>query len=292
MMRKSIVSPGRKVLILAPPSLLENWGAEVCSCSNACVRSSAASGSGSCTIPVCSPRAGTQRAVAGPFRPTRFILTPIGAQVVPTWRWAEADPSDCDAVQPEAASRCARLGGRLRSHPHLLVQLCDTRRGVRISSRLRRFVQGRVGGQGTCTLLLPARGRTSHLHTHGWAGHQAFKALARARIALMICDEAQTLKNAGTKTYRVLDQLKCERRLVLSGTPLQNNLSEVRAYYVCTSCVFDSDVPSRTCYVHFHAFHIDVQLRCMHSTALVSSAADACCACRHAMVRCITSLRS
>lgn len=45
---------------------------------------------------------------------------------------------------------------------------------------------------------------------------------------LLICDEAHRLKNAATATNQALNQLACKRRVLLSGTPLQNNLEEVR----------------------------------------------------------------
>ena len=46
---------------------------------------------------------------------------------------------------------------------------------------------------------------------------------------LMICDEAHRLKNSKTSTYSALDEQACMRRILLSGTPLQNNLDEFYA---------------------------------------------------------------
>ena len=43
---------------------------------------------------------------------------------------------------------------------------------------------------------------------------------------LLICDEAHRLKNDATLTNRALDALPCKRRVLLSGTPLQNDLAE------------------------------------------------------------------
>jgi superfamily II DNA or RNA helicase len=45
-------------------------------------------------------------------------------------------------------------------------------------------------------------------------------------VDLIICDEAHRLKNNKTGTYVALDALECKRRVLLSGTPLQNNLDE------------------------------------------------------------------
>jgi len=43
---------------------------------------------------------------------------------------------------------------------------------------------------------------------------------------LLICDEAHRLKNDQTQTSIALDKLKTKRRILLSGTPMQNDLEE------------------------------------------------------------------
>jgi superfamily II DNA or RNA helicase len=43
----------------------------------------------------------------------------------------------------------------------------------------------------------------------------------------LILDEAQTIKNARTKTTQVIQQLRGDHRLCLSGTPLENHLGEL-----------------------------------------------------------------
>nr|XP_029151195.1 DNA repair and recombination protein RAD54 isoform X3 [Arachis hypogaea] len=43
---------------------------------------------------------------------------------------------------------------------------------------------------------------------------------------LLICDEAHRLKNDQTITNRALAALPCKRRILFSGTPLQNDLEE------------------------------------------------------------------
>ena len=45
--------------------------------------------------------------------------------------------------------------------------------------------------------------------------------LGRATVGLMVCDEGHVLKNVATKLYQRLFSLRCERRLVLTGTPLE-----------------------------------------------------------------------
>ncbi|XP_059653740.1 protein CHROMATIN REMODELING 25 [Cornus florida] len=46
---------------------------------------------------------------------------------------------------------------------------------------------------------------------------------------LLICDEAHRLKNDQTSTNKTLAALSCKRRILLSGTPMQNDLEEFYA---------------------------------------------------------------
>ena len=41
---------------------------------------------------------------------------------------------------------------------------------------------------------------------------------------LIVCDEAHRLKNSEIKTSASLSRLDCERKVLLSGTPVQNDL--------------------------------------------------------------------
>lgn len=52
--------------------------------------------------------------------------------------------------------------------------------------------------------------------------------LVNANIDLLVCDEAHRLKNATstTKGAQALGALKCRRRVLLTGTPIQNDLNE------------------------------------------------------------------
>ncbi|GAA6032918.1 hypothetical protein JCM8097_000048 [Rhodosporidiobolus ruineniae] len=49
---------------------------------------------------------------------------------------------------------------------------------------------------------------------------------AQPPIGLIICDEGHRLKSAGAKVTKSLQTLSCMRRVILSGTPIQNNLGE------------------------------------------------------------------
>ncbi|KDO30107.1 hypothetical protein SPRG_05299 [Saprolegnia parasitica CBS 223.65] len=46
---------------------------------------------------------------------------------------------------------------------------------------------------------------------------------------LLICDEAHRLKNANSQINQALNALPCKRRILLSGTPMQNDLEEFYA---------------------------------------------------------------
>lgn len=50
--------------------------------------------------------------------------------------------------------------------------------------------------------------------------------LAGTEVGLMLADEGHRLKNGDSLTFTALNELKCERRVILSGTPIQNDLSE------------------------------------------------------------------
>ncbi|RKP00353.1 hypothetical protein CXG81DRAFT_13342 [Caulochytrium protostelioides] len=50
--------------------------------------------------------------------------------------------------------------------------------------------------------------------------------LRKTEIGLLLCDEGHRLKNADSLTYQALDSLKAHRRVILSGTPIQNDLTE------------------------------------------------------------------
>ncbi|RDB21268.1 DNA repair protein rhp54 [Hypsizygus marmoreus] len=50
--------------------------------------------------------------------------------------------------------------------------------------------------------------------------------LAGCSIGLLLCDEGHRLKNSESLTYTALNSLDVKRRVILTGTPIQNDLSE------------------------------------------------------------------
>jgi DNA repair and recombination RAD54-like protein len=50
--------------------------------------------------------------------------------------------------------------------------------------------------------------------------------LKNIKIGLMLCDEGHRLKNGDSQTFTALNNLNVSRRVILSGTPIQNDLTE------------------------------------------------------------------
>lgn len=60
--------------------------------------------------------------------------------------------------------------------------------------------------------------------------HPEFKTFTRCLLNpgpdIVVCDEGHQFKNPETQSFQVLNMMRTSRRLVLTGTPLQNNLNE------------------------------------------------------------------
>jgi DNA repair and recombination RAD54-like protein len=50
--------------------------------------------------------------------------------------------------------------------------------------------------------------------------------LGKSPVGLLLCDEGHRLKNSESQTYEALDAIQVKRRVILSGTPIQNDLTE------------------------------------------------------------------
>lgn len=62
----------------------------------------------------------------------------------------------------------------------------------------------------------------------------AISALIDPGADLVICDEAHLLKNAKTVISSAFNQIRTQRRILLTGTPIQNRLEE---FYHMVKCV-------------------------------------------------------
>jgi DNA repair and recombination RAD54-like protein len=108
-------------------------------------------------------------------------------------------------------SECTKwLNGRVRTMP-----LCESSREDVILT-INQFLSPRNPAQ-----ILIVSYETFRLHA------ERFK--APDSCDLLICDEAHRLKNDQTLTNKALDSLACRRRVLLSGTPMQNQLQEFYA---------------------------------------------------------------
>ncbi|XP_056130294.1 DNA repair and recombination protein RAD54-like [Lampris incognitus] len=50
--------------------------------------------------------------------------------------------------------------------------------------------------------------------------------LHKGKVGLILCDEGHRLKNADNQTYQALNSMSAQRRVLISGTPIQNDLLE------------------------------------------------------------------
>jgi SNF2 family DNA or RNA helicase len=54
-----------------------------------------------------------------------------------------------------------------------------------------------------------------------------YEMLKEHEFFYLILDESQNIKNSGSKTYQTITKLKAKHRLVLTGTPIENSLSDL-----------------------------------------------------------------
>ena len=70
---------------------------------------------------------------------------------------------------------------------------------------------------------------------------------------LLICDEGHRLKNIRNKTFNALNNISCLRRIILTGTPVQNNLKEL---FACIS------------FVNPQRFHSQKRFQCVYANPI------------------------
>nr|CAD7409896.1 unnamed protein product [Timema poppensis] len=101
------------------------------------------------------------------------------------------------------------LGGRVNS------LAIDNGTKDQIDTNLRSFMQTYSRRPANPILIISYE--TFRLHAH---------VLHQGEVGLVLCDEGHRLKNCENQTYQALMGLKAKRRVLLSGTPIQNDLLE------------------------------------------------------------------
>src|SRR5690606_7331135 len=74
--------------------------------------------------------------------------------------------------------------------------------------------------------LLDAEQYDVVLTTYGLS-HLDFEELSSVRWGTIVLDEAQNIKNAATKQSRAIRKLRGEHHIALTGTPMENRLTEL-----------------------------------------------------------------
>lgn len=67
-----------------------------------------------------------------------------------------------------------------------------------------------------------------------YEGFYRFIDILDRKCDLIVFDEGHRLKNKNSKVYKKILNFSCRKRVLLTGTPLQNNLEEL---YTCISVV-------------------------------------------------------
>ncbi|KAG0415724.1 hypothetical protein HPB47_007073 [Ixodes persulcatus] len=108
-------------------------------------------------------------------------------------------------------------------HNELSKWLGDRVRSVAIESGSKTEIDAHIRGfmaafgRRVCTPVLILSYETFRLHA---------SALQSGEVGCVICDEGHRLKNCENQTYHALNGLRTKRRILLSGTPIQNDLLE------------------------------------------------------------------
>lgn len=67
------------------------------------------------------------------------------------------------------------------------------------------------------------------MHSYPFPREDFDQADTQLILGLVVCDEGHRLKNSQIKTSIALTEIATPRRLILSGTPIQNDLDEFYA---------------------------------------------------------------
>ncbi|TDB83401.1 DEAD/DEAH box helicase [Actinomadura sp. KC216] len=100
------------------------------------------------------------------------------------------------------------------------------REAARFTPKLRVYVHHGTGRQRGADLVEAVAGADLVLTTYGTATRDA-ETLARIEWGRVVCDEAQALKNSGTRQARAVRSIPARNRIALTGTPVENHLTEL-----------------------------------------------------------------
>lgn len=101
-----------------------------------------------------------------------------------------------------------------------------------------------------------------HWHSDGGVlicGYELFRIFAKNRLKklsdadVLVCDEGHLLKNKDSKTYEKVGKVKTARKILLSGTPIQNNLTECKfiKLYESVAFTFVNSINKQNIYYRF-----------------------------------------
>ncbi|MFI0485163.1 DEAD/DEAH box helicase [Actinomadura sp. 9N215] len=100
------------------------------------------------------------------------------------------------------------------------------REAGRFTPKLRVYVHHGTGRHRGEELVEAVAGADLVLTTYGTATRDA-EMLARIEWGRVVCDEAQALKNSGTRQARAVRSIPARNRIALTGTPVENHLTEL-----------------------------------------------------------------
>ncbi|HEX2315656.1 MAG TPA: DEAD/DEAH box helicase, partial [Thermomonospora sp.] len=100
------------------------------------------------------------------------------------------------------------------------------REAAKFTPKLRVYVHHGGGRRRGAGLAEAVAGADLVLTTYGTAARDA-AALAEITWGRVVCDEAQALKNSGTRQARALRSIPARTRVALTGTPVENRLTEL-----------------------------------------------------------------
>jgi SNF2 family DNA or RNA helicase len=100
------------------------------------------------------------------------------------------------------------------------------REAARFAPKLRVYVHHGTGRHRDEELVAAVEQADLVLTTYGTAARDA-EMLARIGWGRVVCDEAQALKNSGTRQARAVRSIPARTRIALTGTPVENHLTEL-----------------------------------------------------------------